>query len=203
MEIICGEKCEAKVDVATDTWFCKRCWKDSILERQPASSSWTTPGDVVNHSYRLKPPKPPAVISPPTPPKSFTGKNINVIEFEVHKSALPDFEVPVSLPLSLLDKSKKVLVDSNLDDDIGFKAPPYYKALIRLKFERSKEVKKEGVCFEQQFKHIPKIYTRIITNGLIVTVENVDEHSFVAKAQLEDGFEPSDYTFEYIVVPEK
>merc|ERR1719494_1685664 len=61
-EIICGEKCEAKVDSATDTWFCKGCWKISILEKQPASSSRTTrhPGDVMSNSYRPKPPKPPA-----------------------------------------------------------------------------------------------------------------------------------------------
>lgn len=154
----------------------------------------------MNNSYILKPPKPPADISPPTPPQRLTGDDQSVIEFKVQKSALPDFEVPV--PLSLLEKSK-ILVDSNSDDNFGIEAPPFYKGLIRLQFERAKQVKNEGVCLEKQFNQIPNIYTRIITKGLIVTVENVDEQSFVARAYLENDFTPGDYTFEYIVVQEK
>jgi len=204
VETVCGEKCESKVDLATDTWFCKSCWKGFILDKQTTPASHNYEEDqVVKLPYSGLPPKPPTPTLPPKPPDSLIKASLNEpIKFEIQDSILPDFDVPIFLP-----QPESIVGASINKGELHYREPPavdsapYYKALIRLKFERTKEVKKEGVCFEQKFQEIPKIYTRIITKGLQVMVEMEDHESFVVKAQLGEDCKPGDYSFEYIVVP--
>jgi len=74
------------------------------------------------------------------------------------------------------------------------------KATIIWTFERIDQLKVEGISFETPFEEIPKIYIRVLTNGLNVKVKDEDKEAFVVSGKLDPNQEPGDYSFEYLAV---
>jgi len=196
MEIVCGKKCEPKVDTSNNTWYCRNCWKAFILEKEskPSPSSHDESSNQTIEEHKTAP-------LPPNP--STSNSAAEALKVAGHKSE----HHPT--------KPRKEQLCSAGSDDENVECPAssqqatlpsdsYGKpTTINLTFDNAKEVKNKGVNFERPFKVTPRIFTRVITKGLVVIVETEDEDSFVVKAHLEKDYGPGNYAFEYIIIAPK
>jgi len=197
MEIVCGKKCEPKVDTSNNTWYCRNCWKAFILEKEckPSQSLRVKSSNQIIEEHKQPP-------LPPNPSTSTSSTEASMVAG--HKSEHPPVNPGNEQLCGAGSDDEKVKCPASSQQVAPLPSDSYGKpTTINLTFENAKEVKNKGVNFERPFKVTPRIFTRAITKGLVVIVETEDEDSFVVKAHLEKEYGPGNYSFEYIIIAPK
>jgi len=211
-EVVCGEQCVGKVDISEGTWYCKECWRLFIVDKEATDQNKLVNEKKQESSRKqshIFPVPPPVATPPPRPPESCNSEPRGPpMDFLMEASDLPDFDMSkYANPHSNNPQAGKREEEVALHHTGVPKLPvstclnSLVEAIITLKFDRANEIKSQGVCFDTSFEAIPEIYIRILTKGLLVSVEGEDKDAFVVIAKLEINQEPGEYSFKYLAKP--